>query len=263
MTAARRHGAAWLDGTQNRRRLGRHYRLAGGRGMPMKLGRVLFIVAVLTLALMPSLAAAGGGVFAGAARGRAMVATPSAVVVRPAPRVFVATPSGSVAVVFPQFPKFGTPVIVAHPFFPMVVSVPPAIVIEQPVVFAPSPVVSVAPALPTPTLIEYSTGWFQLRGDGITTPYQWVWIPKSPPPPPSEAPPTVPPVSPSPPPAHRPTNPEGEPRSSSVPRELYRWTDEHGVVHLTDSFADIPERYRSMAQRGGWSMEPVTLRLRY
>lgn len=229
----------------------------------MKRGRVLFIVAVVTLVLMPSLVSAGGGVLAVAARSRIVVATPSAVVVRPAPRIFVATPSVSATVVFPHVPRLGAPVMGTHPFFPMVVSVTPAIVVEQPVVFAPPAVVSVAPTLPTPTLIEYSTGWFQLRGDGVTTPYQWVWIPKSPPPPPSEAPPTVPPVLPFPTSELPSTKPAMEPRSSSVPRALYRWTDEHGVMHLTDSFADIPERYRSMAQRGGWSMEPVTLPLRH
>lgn len=159
--------------------------------------------------------------------------------------------------------KFGPPGIVTGPFFPVVVSVPPALVAAEPVVLAPPSVVSVAPALPTPILIEYPTGWYQLRGDGGRAPYQWVWIPKPPPPPPSEAPPTVPPASPSPVPANPPTKPSVEPRSSPVPRALYRWTDEHGVVHLTESREDIPERHRSMAQRGGWSMEPVTLRLRH
>lgn len=49
----------------------------------------------------------------------------------------------------------------------------------------------------TPTAVIYPTGRYELRGDGITTPYQWVWIPNPPPPPP---PPAVPPPPPPPPP---------------------------------------------------------------
>jgi hypothetical protein len=209
--------------------------------------------------MMRSLASAGGA----APHSRVVISGPSAVVVRPAPRIFAAKPSVSATVVSPQFfPKFGPPVIVTGPFFPVVVSVPPALVVAEPVVFVPPPIVG-APALPTPILIEYPTGWYQLRGDGGRTPYQWVWIPRPPPPPPSEAPPTVPPASPFPMPANPPTMRSAEPRSSPVPRELYRWTDEHGVAHLTDSLEDIPERHRSTTQRGGWSMEPDTLRPRH
>jgi len=40
-------------------------------------------------------------------------------------------------------------------------------------------------------------------------------------------------------------------RSSESSGKLYRWTDEQGVVHLTDRLNSIPERYRSEAQR--WS----------
>ncbi|PYM89799.1 MAG: hypothetical protein DME04_25165 [Candidatus Rokuibacteriota bacterium] len=38
------------------------------------------------------------------------------------------------------------------------------------------------------TVVEYPHGRYELRGDGIKTPYQWVWIPKPPPPPPAAAP---------------------------------------------------------------------------
>lgn len=225
----------------------------------MKLGRAFFIVAV-ALVLMPSVASPGGA----APHSRVVISGPTAMVGRPAPRVFATKSSVSATAVVPQFfPRFGPPVILTGPFLPVVVSVPLALVVAEPVVFAAPSIVSVAPSLPTPILIEYPTGWYQLRGDGGTTPYQWVWVPKPPPPPPSEAPPTVPPASPSSVPANSPTKPLVEPRSSPVPRELYRWTDEHGVVHLTDSLEDIPERYRSTVQRGGWSMEPVTLRLRH
>ena len=158
------------------------------------------------------------------------------------------------------FPRFGTGVIVSSPFFPVsspffptVASAPPAIESSPPVVYAqPPPSVSVAPSpLPTPTVIEYPTGWYQLRGDGVTTPYAWVWIPKPPPAPPSEAPPTVPPAQPSTAPGGPRTVPPVQSRSSESSGKLYRWTDEQGVVHLTDRLNSIPERYRSEAQR--WS----------
>lgn len=34
----------------------------------------------------------------------------------------------------------------------------------------------------------------------------------------------------------------------SAPREMYRWTDENGVVHLTDNVEKIPEKYRGRAE---------------
>ena len=48
-----------------------------------------------------------------------------------------------------------------------------------------------------PTVINYSHGRYELRGDGIQTPYQWVWIPNPPPPPPPPAAPPAPPSSPT------------------------------------------------------------------
>ena len=50
-------------------------------------------------------------------------------------------------------------------------------------VAAPGPVFAGASTLPTPTLVEHPSGWYQLRGDGVTTSYSWVWIPKPPAPP--------------------------------------------------------------------------------
>jgi hypothetical protein len=118
---------------------------------------------------------------------------------------------------------------------------------SPPVVYAqPPPVLSVTPSpLPTPRVIEYPTGWYQLRGDGVATPYVWVWIPKPPPPPPSEAPPAVPPA----PPSKAPADPPMQPPSSTSPGELYRWTDEESVAHWTDRLDNIPERYRSKVPR--------------
>ena len=223
----------------------------------MKPARPLLIVAMVGLVLLPSSASAGGrgGVVVVAPRSSVVIASPRAVVVSPAPIIFVATPSVFATVVAPRhffFATFGAPVIVTRPFFPLVVSAPPAIVSSPPIVYAQPPsVVSVAPSpLPTPTVIEYPTGWYQLRGDGVTTPYVWVWIPKPPPPPPSEAPSAVPPPPPTAP-GSPPTMPPVQPRSSEPLSELYHWTDEQGGAHWTDRLNNVPERYRSRAQR--WS----------
>lgn len=70
-----------------------------------------------------------------------------------------------------------------HSFFPSVTSAPVTGVYTSPVYAStpayhsqPVPVPVPAPApLPTPTVIEYPTGWYQLRGDGLSTPYVWVW----------------------------------------------------------------------------------------
>jgi hypothetical protein len=52
----------------------------------------------------------------------------------------------------------------------------------------PPPAVAVVPAPPPPpvypTVVQYPHGRYELRGDGVTTLYQWVWLPNPPPPPP-------------------------------------------------------------------------------
>jgi len=114
---------------------------------------------------------------------------------------------------------------------------------SAPVSYAPPtrPTVSVAPAPPTPNVVEFATGRYELRGDGVSTPYTWVWVPNPPTAPPPEAPP--PPSTP----------PGGEPTSGrpSAPRisQLYRWVDEQGVVHWTDRRGAIPEQYRLQLQQ--------------
>jgi len=112
---------------------------------------------------------------------------------------------------------------------------------SPPVSYAPtpSPTVAVAPAPPTPNVVEFATGRYELRGDGVTTPYTWVWVPN---------PPT------SPPPAAPTAPPSGDPRSSSrqTPArtgQLYRWTDAQGVVYWTDRLDAVPEQYRSRAKQ--------------
>ena len=117
---------------------------------------------------------------------------------------------------------------------------PPA-VYDPPVVYSqPVTTVSVAPPPPPmPSVIEYPTGRYELRGDGTTAPYTWVWIPNPPPPPPAPAPPAVTPGS-----LPAPNNPW-----PARQRQLYRWTDEQGVVYWTDNFDSIPEPHRAQAKR--------------
>lgn len=91
------------------------------------------------------------------------------------------------------------------------------------------------PPSPMPTVVEFPTGRYERRGDGITAPYQWVWIPNPPAAPPAAPPPAAPTAAPAP--SSR--NPE-----PSRPTPLYRWTDQQGVVHLTDRRDSIPDRYR-------------------
>jgi hypothetical protein len=69
------------------------------------------------------------------------------------------------------------------------------VVVERPVyrrMYAPpSQVVVVQPSPVYPTVVQYSHGRYELHGDGVYTPYQWVWIPYTrplpPPPPPPPA----------------------------------------------------------------------------
>jgi hypothetical protein len=102
---------------------------------------------------------------------------------------------------------------------------------------------ALAPSAP-PMLgvIEYPTGRWELRGDGLTVPYRWVWIPNPPSGPPSSMPPSSEPVAPTPLPSSKP-EPPGNTR-------IYRWTDAQGVLHLTDRLETIPDRYRSGARAG-------------
>ena len=92
--------------------------------------------------------------------------------------------------------------------------------------------IALAPSPPPslPTVVEFPTGRYELRGDGMATPYTWVWIPNPPSAPPTQAP------------------DPGDPPASSH-RQLYRWTDEAGVAHWTDRGDAVPEQYRAQAQQ--------------
>jgi hypothetical protein len=74
----------------------------------------------------------------------------------------------------------------------------PAYYAQAPVYYAAPPAVVTrpAPAATYPRVVQYPHGRYELRGDGVYTAYEWVWIPGPPPPPP-------PPGSPPPPPPAR------------------------------------------------------------
>jgi hypothetical protein len=92
---------------------------------------------------------------------------------------------GSAFVSRPFFPQrfFVSPVFV-RPFVPFAVVAAPLVVRAPAVVYAPPSVAYFTPP-PTSTVIQYPHGRYELRGDGVTTPYMWVWIPNPPPPPPA------------------------------------------------------------------------------
>ena len=98
--------------------------------------------------------------------------------------------------------------------------------------------VAVAPAPPqappASNVVEFPTGRYELRGDGVSTPYTWVWIPNPPTSPPPAAP-TGPPVGPS----------SGSGQVPPRAGQLFRWTDAQGVVYWTDRLDAVPEQYRS------------------
>ena len=99
----------------------------------------------------------------------------------------------------------------------------------------------VAPA-PMPGVVEYSTGRYELRGDGMATPYVWVWIPNPPPGPPTSGPPTS-----DPPAAVASPAPERDDPPGPRLHQLYRWTDAAGATHWTDRLEKVPQQHRAAA----------------
>ena len=122
---------------------------------------------------------------------------------------------------YDQSPAYNPPVVYTQPM-------------DAPIAASPR----VPPAPPAPDVVQYDTGRYELRGDGMTTPYTWVWIPNPPPPPPS-GPPTGLPMAP---------RFSGDP-SPGRQSHLYRWTDDQGVVHLTDRLEAVPPQYRVQAKQ--------------
>jgi len=148
---------------------------------------------------------------------------------------------------------FGSRLVVVAPFVPFAYGSAPSVVYSAPPVYyyAPPPVVYPAPAAYTPPPasaappapayapppqqdidpiqreVVFPTGRYVLRGDGINTPYTWVWIPN---------PPTAP--------------PGGAPTSArQVERALYAWTDANGVTTWTDRLSKVPPEHRAHARR--------------
>jgi hypothetical protein len=96
------------------------------------------------------------------------------------------------------------------------------------------------PPPPAPAILQYWNGRYEQQGDGLSAPSRWVWIP-------NDAAVTSP-TAPSPPPERNVPGP-----SAPVPSQLgplYRWVDEHGVVHWTQGLETVPERYRPQQGRG-------------
>ena len=147
---------------------------------------------------------------------------------------------------------FGSRLVVVAPFVPFgyyastsvdyspppVYYAPPPVAYSPPAAYGPPPA-SAAPAAPTspPSLqqeieplqreVVFPSGRYVLRGDGINTPYTWVWIPN---------PPTSPPA--------------GAPSSSRlVERSAYAWTDADGVTTWTDRLSNVPVEHRATARR--------------
>jgi hypothetical protein len=94
---------------------------------------------------------------------------------------------------------------------------------------------------PIPSVIPYPNGRYVLVGDGLTSSYRWVWIPN----PPSAPPATPPEKSPAP----SAPGPAGPAASRGSP--LYRWVDDEDVVHFTQGWDAVPERYRAQVKLAG------------
>jgi hypothetical protein len=123
---------------------------------------------------------------------------------------------------------------------PVVYPPPPVYIAPQFVYQAPPPAAyypSAPSAPPGPRVVEFPTGHYELRGDGVATPYSWVWVPKPP-----SAPPGAPPVPSAP--DAPPVGPSSRPAAPAPSKTIYRFTDDNGVTVLTDDINKVPDRYR-------------------
>jgi hypothetical protein len=165
--------------------------------------RILAVVLVVTcvVALAPPAAHAGGHGAARVAIGLAtfaifapfiIVGEALALIAR-APAVVVAPPAYSAPPAYYAPPP-------AYYAPPPAYSAPPPAYSTPPPAYSAPPVYGrqayAAPAPAQPTVVQYPHGRYELRGDGIRTAYQWVWIPNPPiAPPPPDAPPAPPAAS--------------------------------------------------------------------
>jgi hypothetical protein len=144
---------------------------------------------------------------------------------------------------------YGLPVYAPPVYAPPPVYYPPAYaaptVYTAPGVYAASAAtLSPSPAQPIPRVLEYPNGRFVLQGDGVTVPHAWVWIPNAPPPPPEPVP--APPAPAGDTTRVQPTSRDGAPSRLSP---LYRWTDEQGVIHLTNRPDAVPRDHDAQPKR--------------
>ncbi len=136
----------------------------------------------------------------------------------------------------PAFPVFFGPSLVVAP--PVVVA-PPMVYAPPPVYAAPPGAYAVPAPPPVPRVLEFANGRYELRGDGVYSPYAWVWIPNPPATPPPPAAPPAPAAA----------DPEPARRPAARTAKLYRWADEQGVTTWTDSLEKVPARYRAQASQ--------------
>jgi hypothetical protein len=201
----------------------------------MKLGRVWPILAVSLLALPATVAAQARGGTGSASRAPAVHSGPGTGFMGRGANFDGRFRDGrfrrnTIIYASPYYYADPTPVSYAPP----PVYIPPVVVVTTPAsaygapssAYAPAPPPPPAPSEPpapaAPRSVEFSTGRYELRGDGVNAPYIWVWIPN---------PPTAPPGPPAPPPA------------------LYRWTDERGVTTWTDDANKVPQKFRAQAMQ--------------
>jgi hypothetical protein len=165
------------------------------------------------------------------------VAAPIVLYAFPPPLFYSAPAPSDPPVIYNSTVVYSSPAAYSSP---AVYSSPPAVydlpaVYRAPVTGAMSP----PPAPPeTPSVIEYSTGRYELRGDGVTVLYTWVWIPNPPPPPPDSAGRAPAPLAP----------PGADDPVPGRQSQLFRWTDAQGAMHWTNRADAVPEEHRSQAK---------------
>jgi len=141
-------------------------------------------------------------------------------------------PAYSAPVVYSPTPASAPPIVYSVNIYN---PTPAAQPVTQPAVYEP-PAVSPGPAAPPAPqgVVEYEGGRYELRGDGMTTAYRWVWIPDPPPGPPGASS------------LRAPASAELAPARRGT---IYRWVDDQGVLHMTDRWPMVPHRYREQAKQ--------------
>lgn len=135
---------------------------------------VSLVVILMTAVIVPEASAGGGGVYVVAPLfGLAALALAAPFII--AGQVIAATTV-----------PYRAPVVAPPPAYSA-----PAYAESAPAYGAPAPTYTTTYARPAPArgpavsrVVEHPHGRYLLRGDGVTTAYQWVWLPNPPPPPP-------------------------------------------------------------------------------